>query len=94
MQTLNQYNTEADGIQTGTINMIRHKLILKDNRPETLNGKIEITYKGGTKEDKPEKVVSPGDAAGLCVIRCFGAGVTRCDFYLDDGTLVAYAENI
>ena len=73
--------------------MIRHKLYLKDH-PETLKGKIQITYKDGTKEDKTEEAVSPGDAAGLCVIRCFGAGVTRCDFYLDDGTLVAYAENI
>ena len=73
--------------------MIRHKLYIKDH-PETLKGKIQITYKDGTKEDKSETAVSPGDAAGLCVIRCFETGVTQCNFYLDDGTLVAYAANI
>lgn len=66
---------------------------MKDH-PETLKGKTQITYKDGTKEDKPETAASPGDAAELCVIRCFRAGVTQCDFYLDDGTLVACAENI
>ena len=71
--------------------MIRTRIHLNGECPQTLQGELRISYHSGRKEVVSDSAVSVKDAEGLCALRCFGMGVSECSFYLTDGTLVATA---